>query len=163
MSKEIKLTADELALMSVFQTITGIRPIHCVLEDNNVFFLVDENDFPKMIVEARHLPAFRRGLKSGNIEKVVVKELSKELARTLKKNIFIIKYVNNPEGFLRNFFMLRKDEAIEFYNRGNNRRYAIIKVQPKRRGFVIGRGGFRAKVGRELAKKYFNLETVLIR
>ncbi len=161
MSKEIKLTADELALMSVFQTVTGVRPVHCVLEDNNVFFLVDENDFPKMIAEARHLSSFQRG-KVRSVDKII-KELCKELSRTLRKNIFIIKFANDPERFLRNFFMLRKDEAVEFHNRGGNRKYAVIRVQPRRKGFVIGRGGFRAKVGRELARKYFDLETVLIR
>jgi len=162
MSKEIKLTADELMLMSMFQTFTGVRPINCILENNNIFFIIDSQDLPKLIVESRHLPNMRKALKSKSIETAVLREWTKELSRTLRKNVFIIKYVNDAKEFLRNFFMLKPDETINIVNR-SGKKYAIIRVQPKRRGMIIGRGGFRAKVGRELAKKYFNLETVLIR
>ena len=161
MSKEIKLTADELALMSMFQTITGVRPIHCVLENDNIFFLVSEEDYPKMIAEARHIAAIKHTKIKG--VNTVLKELTKELARMLRKNIYIIKYTNDPEKFLRNFFMLKPDETVELYNRGANKKYAIIKVHPRRKGLIIGRAGFRAKVARQLAKKYFDLDTIIIK
>lgn len=163
MSKEIKLTADELMLMSMFQTLTGVRPINCILENNNVFFIIDKEDLPKLIMESRHLPNMRRALKSKSIEAAVLRELTKELARTLRKNVFIVKYSNDPKEFLKNFFMLKPDETVDIVNRSGGKKYAIIRVQPKRRGMIIGREGFRARIGRELAKKYFNLETILIR
>lgn len=162
MSKEIKLTADELMLMSMFHTLTGIRPMHCILEDNNVFYIVDKEDVPKLIAESRHIPAVRKNIRKGSVEKVVFRELMKELNRTLRKNVYIIKFSNNPVDFLRNFFMLRYDESIDLVNRGN-RKYAVVRVLPRRRGFVIGRGGFRARIARDLVKKYFDLDTVLIK
>jgi predicted RNA-binding protein YlqC (UPF0109 family) len=36
-------------------------------------------------------------------------------------------------------------------------------VDPRRRGKVIGRGGSRAKVGRELAKAFFNVKNIIIK
>jgi len=159
--KEIRLTADELALMSMFQMITGVRPIHCVLEDNNVFFLVDESEYPKIISEAQHLFSIQTSKRKS--KNSPLRELCKELAKRIGKNIYIVKFSEDPERFLRNFFMLRPDESVEFYNRRGSRKYVVIRVHPKRKGLVIGRGGFRAKVGRELARKYFGLETILIR
>ncbi|PCN50653.1 hypothetical protein B6U99_03280 [Candidatus Geothermarchaeota archaeon ex4572_27] len=163
MSKEIRLTADELMLMSVFQTFTGIRPMNCVLEGDNIFFIVDSEDIPKLVAEFRHLPSVSRALRSKSAEAAILRECTRELSRALKKNVYIVKYSSDPKEFLRNFFMLRPDETVEIVNRSGGRRYAIVRVQPKRKGVVIGRGGFRAKVARELAKQYFELETVLIR
>lgn len=163
MSREIKLTADELMLMSAFQTFTGVRPMNCILEGDNVFFIVNNDDIPKLIAESRHLPDIKRALRSRSIEGSALRGWTKTLSKTLRKNVFIIKFVNDPEEFLRNFFMLRSDEEVSIINRAGGKKYAILHVQPKRRGMVIGRGGFRAKVGRELAKRYFDLDTVLIR
>jgi N utilization substance protein A len=149
-----KITADEMALMSLFESITGVSARDCIINDDRVTFLVHESDFPRLV---RKVKGFTRS--SSRPLNVVLEELG----RLMRKRAEIVKLSEDIRNFIVNFFSLRGNDAVKLVNRPDGSRYAIIYVNPSRRGAVIGRKGYKAQQGRELAKRYYGLQTIYIR
>lgn len=154
MLKNTKFTADELALMSLFESITGVGALDCIIDDDRVTFLIHENDFPMLLRFAFSFASAKRRSFG-----VVLDELSK----IMKRRVDIVKFSHDIKQFIINFFSLAKSESVKIISRPDGYKYAIINVNPRRRGAVIGRRGYRAKQGRELTKRYFDLQTIYIR
>ena len=154
MLENLRFTGEELAVMSFFESMTGVSPIDCVIEDDSVILVVKNKDFKTLLRNASMMQRKSRG---------AIRFLLEELEKFVKKKITIIKYYPNPEEFLRGFFSLRKDEDVKLIKKPDGTMYAVIYVNPRRKGAVIGRNGYKAKQGRMLAKKYFNLQTIFIR
>ncbi len=149
-----KITADEMTLMSLFESITGVSARDCIIDGESVTFLVHESDFPKLVRKAKNIS------RSSNRPLNVVLE---ELGRLMKKRAEIVKLSEDIKNFIKNFFSLRGNDSVKLVNRPDGSRYAIIYVNPRRRGAVIGRKGYKAQQGRELAKRYYGLQTIYIR
>lgn len=154
MLEKAKFTADELALMSFFESITGVSPIDCIIGEDNVVFIIKSEDYQSLLRNA--VMAYGRSRNA-------IEQMLNELSRVVKKRVDVIKFYPNPEQFLRSFFSLRRGEEVKLINRPDGNKYAIVYVNPRRRGAVIGKSGFKAKQARQLAKKYFNLQTIFIR
>jgi len=149
----MKLTADEMALMSLFESFTNVSAMDCIIDDERVLFIVDEKRFPRLLKRGS------RNRRKGKPMNSIVSELSK----VIKKKVEIVKFSEDVKSFIINFFSLSKNESVKLINRPDGSKYAIIYVNPRRRGAVIGRRGYRAQQGRELAKKYFGLQTIYIK
>ena len=118
MLDKVKLTGEELSIMSFFESSTGISPVDCVVTDEGVL---------------------------------------------IKKRIQVVKYLPAPERFLRSFLSLGPKDVVRIVKRKDGESYAIIEVNPARKGLVIGRGGRKIKQARFLVSRYFGLRTVLVR
>ena len=154
MLKNLKFTAEELSVMSFFESMTNISPLDCIIHDDNVLLVIKSKDFDILLKTASFMQRKSRG---------VLRSLIEELEKVVRKKITIIKYYPSPEYFLRNFFSLKKGEEIKLIKRPDGSSYAIVYVNPRRKGAVIGKDGYKAKQARMLAKKYFNLQTILIK
>jgi predicted RNA-binding protein YlqC (UPF0109 family) len=164
MNEKMRLTNDELSLMSLFEGLTDVFPIACKVYDDNVFFVVNKKDFHKLLSSG-----FRMLLHKGSGQRNrlrashILSTLISELSRSVGKRINITFYDGDLESFIRNFFRLSREDVVNIKEGADGSKYVTILVDPGKRGKVIGRGGVKAKVGRELAKAFFNAKSIIIR
>jgi len=143
MPNGIRLTADEMRYIALFESITGATAKDCLID----------NDLNKIIFVTKEKEA---GLAVGkNGSKV------KMLRKMTGRNIEIIEYANNVQEFIRNAFVPARVKEIRVAD-VKDRKIAVVKVDERDKGLAIGRGGERAERVRQLAKRYFNVDNIII-
>ncbi len=161
MDEKIKLTGDELSLMSLFESLTDVFPISCKIYENNVFFIIDKKDMPRLLANGLKLLDNLRGHIPD--KRAILNALVNELSKSMGKYIHLAFLDDDLETFLRNFFMLGDDDIVRIKVNKDGSKYVIINVNPARRGRVIGKRGIKAKVARELARMFYNVRGILIK
>lgn len=139
---EIKLDADTLRLMTLFENVTGASVRDCLEEEDRLVFVVGEGEVGKAI-----------GKQASNLHK---------LRDILKKDVEVIGWAADREKFLANVFHRYKVENITIQERGDGTVKARVKVDPKEKGRAIGREGRNIKLARELAKRHYNVDDVSV-
>ena len=163
-NQPIKLSSDELLLMNIFEGITSVSPITCRMIEDIIFYIVHERDVYKMFINKPLVNDVSRYLKYNKYTPTkFVSALAKLLSDNLKKKVYIVIYNDDLISFIKNFFGLSREDSIRIMKRSDGSTIVYINVPPDKRGVVIGRGGLRAKIGRELAKAFFNVSNILIR
>ena len=154
MLQNMKLTGDELGLMSVFESVSGATAMDCIIDEGRVTFLVGEKEFPRIFRSARRL---------SNSNKNPFQAILEQLERIMRRQVDIVKFSDDITRFLQDFFSLSKSESVNIVRRPDGSSYAVIYANPKRKGAIIGRQGYRANQGRTLARRYFDLQTIYIK
>ena len=142
MTPSIKITADQLRLLSLFEKIAKTSARDCIDSDEGVIFVVEPGKMGQAIGKGgMHVKALR--------EKI-------------KKQVDLVEYNEDPAKFLRsalNDKMIR-DVSVEKGEDGVKR--AVVVVVPGKKGLVVGREGRNAERARLLAKRYFDIAHVSI-
>ena len=144
MTQEIKLTSDQLRLMSLFQNVTGATARDCVEDEkqNRVIFVVNSG---------------KMGLAIGKGGSHI-----KSLQNIIKKNVELVEFDEDPAKFLRNMLNSKLVSEVKLNERPDGSKQAIVIVDPRKKGIVVGREGRNAEKARLLAKRYFGITSVLI-
>ncbi|HEU03528.1 hypothetical protein LCGC14_2054950 [marine sediment metagenome] len=144
MTQEIKLTSDQLRLMSLFQNVTGATARDCVEDEkqNRVIFVVNSG---------------KMGLAIGKGGSHI-----KSLQNMVKKNVELVEFDEDPAKFLRNMLNSKLVSEVKLNERPDGSKQAIVIVDPRKKGIVVGREGRNAEKARLLAKRYFGITSVLI-
>jgi len=144
MTQSIKLTTDQLRLMSLFQNVTGATARDCVEDEkqDRVIFVVN---------------AGKMGLAIGKGGSHI-----KNLQNIIKRNIELVEYSEDPTVFLKNMLNAKLVSEVKMNKRADGTMQAIVIVDPKKKGIVVGREGRNAEKARLLAKRYFEITSVLI-
>ena len=144
MPQSIKLTTDQLRMMSLFQSVTGATARDCVEDEkqNRVIFVVNEG---------------KMGLAIGKGGSHI-----KNLQNIVKRNVELVEYSDDPIKFLKNMLNPKLILEIKMNKRADGTLQAIVIVDPKKKGIVVGREGRNAEKARLLAKRYFEITSVLI-
>ncbi len=144
MTQEIKLTSDQLRLMSLFQNVTGATARDCVEDEkqNRVIFVVNSG---------------KMGLAIGKGGSHI-----KSLQNMVKKNVELVEFDEDPVKFLRNMLNSKLVSEVKLNERPDGSKQAIVIVDPRKKGIVVGREGRNAEKARLLAKRYFGITSVLI-
>ena len=144
MTQSIKLTTDQMRLMSLFQNVTGATARDCVEDEkqDRVIFVVN---------------AGKMGLAIGKGGSHI-----KNLQNIIKRNIEIVEYSEDPTVFLKNMLNAKLVSEVKMNKRADGTMQAIVIVDPKKKGIVVGREGRNAEKARLLAKRYFEITSVLI-
>jgi N utilization substance protein A len=144
MPQTIKLTTDQMRLMSLFQNVTGATARDCVEDEkqDRVIFVVN----------------------SGNMGLAIGKGGShiRTLQNIVKKNIEIVEYSDDPAEFLKNLLNSKLVSEVKLNKRADGTMQAIVLVDPRKKGIVVGREGRNAEKARLLAKRYFEITNVQI-
>jgi len=142
--QSIKLSTDQMRLMSLFQNVTGATARDCVEDEkqNRVIFVVNEG---------------KMGLAIGKGGSHI-----KNLQNIVKRNIEIVEYSDDPIKFLKNILNPKLVSEVKMNKRDDGTLQAIVTVDPKKKGIVVGREGRNAEKARLLAKRYFEISSVLI-
>jgi len=144
MTQTIKLTTDQMRLMSLFQNVTGATARDCVEDEkkNRVIFVVNSG---------------KMGLAIGRGGSHI-----KSLQNIVKKNVELVEYYDDPEKFLKNMLNSKLVSEVKISKRSDGSTQAIVIVDPTKKGIVVGREGRNAEKARLLARRYFDITSVLI-
>ncbi|HXW01965.1 MAG TPA: NusA-like transcription termination signal-binding factor [Candidatus Nitrosotenuis sp.] len=144
MPQTIKLTTDQMRLISLFQNVTGASARDCVEDEkqNRVIFVVNEG---------------KMGLAIGKGGSHI-----RNLQNIIKKNVELVEYSDDPIEFLKNMLNSKLVMDVKLNKRLDGTTQAIVLVDPKKKGIVVGREGRNAEKARLLARRYFEITSVLI-
>jgi N utilization substance protein A len=144
MTEKIKLTSDELRLISLFQSITGATARDCVLDDKmeRVIFIVNKGQM---------------GLAIGKGGATI-----RQLQNVVGKKVELVEYSDDPLEFIRNILNSDMINEVKINDRIDGTKQAIVIVDAKKKGVVVGREGRNAEKARLLVKRYFQISNVLI-
>lgn len=141
---EIKLTSDELRLMSLFLSVTSVTARDCILDEkmDRVIFVVDKGQM---------------GLAIGKGGSTI-----KQLQNVVAKKIELVEFSNDAAEFIRNMLNAEMVNDVRISDRSDGSKQAVVTVDQRKKGAVVGREGRNAEKARLLAKRYFQITNVQI-
>lgn len=144
MTQAVKLSMDQMRLMSLFQSETRVTARDCVEDEklDRIIFVVNTGEMGKAI-----------GRRGANIQ---------GLQRRIKRNVEIAEYHEDPAAFLRGIFNPKFVSEVKLNTRDDGSRQAVVLVDPQKKGLVVGREGRNAEKARMLARRYFDISRVSI-
>ena len=144
MTQSIKLTTDQMRMMSLFQNVTGATARDCVEDEkqDRVIFVVNTG---------------KMGLAIGKGGMHI-----KSLQNIVKRNVELVEFDDDPAKFLSNLLNSKLVSEVKINTRADGTKQAIVMVDPRKKGIVVGREGRNAEKARMLAKRYFDITSVLI-
>jgi N utilization substance protein A len=144
MLSNIKITENEMKYMALLENMTGATVLDCIIdeEENAIIFAVKKGEVG--------LAVGRGG------EKI------KRFRTMTNKQVEIFEYIDDPEKFIRNALKPARVKDMRLVDRVDGGRIAMVNIEPKDKGIAIGKNGQNIKKIRFLAKRYFNLDTVVI-
>lgn len=141
---KIKLTSEELGLMSLFQNISGATARDCVIDSKveRVIFVVNRGEMGLAIG------------KSG--------ETIKRVQKAIGKQIELVEWSEDPKQFVMNSLNPQYISEIRMSEKPDGSKILTVVVSEKKKGAVLGKGGRNAEKARMLARRYFSIETIHI-
>ena len=144
MTKSIKLTTDQMRLISLFQNVTKVTAHDCIDDEkqDRIIFVVNTGKMGLVI-----------GKGGSNI---------KSLHNILKRNVELVEYFDDPAKFLKNMLNPKLVNDVRLDKKQDGSLHAVVIVDPVKKGIVVGREGRHAEKARLFAKRYFDISNVLI-
>jgi N utilization substance protein A len=141
---EIRLTEEELGLMSIFQNVTSVSPRDCIIDPDGsrIIFVLDK--------DLMGLAIGKRGQTIMNLE------------RTLNRPVELVEWSDDPQEFIKNALGSRNVLDVKINSKADGQKVAIVQSTVKNKGAVLGRGGRNAERARMLASRYFGIEHIHI-
>ena len=135
MTEKIKLTSDELRLMSLFQSITSVTARDCVVDDkmDRVIFIVNKGQM---------------GLAIGKGGMTI-----RQLQNVVAKKVELVEYSDDASDFVRNILNSQMVNDVKITLRTDGSKQAVVLVDAKRKGVVVGKEGRNAEKARLLAEE----------
>ena len=134
----MEITGDDLKLINLFESVTGVIPNDMEKVGDGIVFLVDESSLGKAI-----------GKKGANIQKL------KQKLRNM--NVLISMDAKNPEEFMKKFF--NNVDILEYELReAPGQKMAFVTIPDSQRGIAIGRAGIRIKAAKAFLKRKFGVD-----
>ncbi len=142
MLNNIKITEHEMKFIQLLQNMTGATVVDCIVDDETIMFTV----------------------KKGEVGLAVGKggEKIKRFRSMTNKAVEIYEYMNEADKFIKNALKPAKIKDIRIVDRTEGKKIAMVNVEAKDKGIAIGKNGDNIKKIRFLAKRYFQLDTVVI-
>lgn len=130
--------------IALFESVTGATSKDCLIEkdSNKLIFITKENEGGLAV-----------GKNGTNV---------KALRRMTGRNIEIIEFADNPKDFIKNAFNPARVHEVRVSPRPDGKSIAVINVEPRDKGVAIGKGGEKAERARQLARKYFDIDNIII-
>ena len=130
--------------MSLFQSITSVTARDCVVDDkmDRVIFIVNKGQM---------------GLAIGKGGATI-----RQLQNVVARKVELVEYSDDASDFVRNILNPQMVNDVKITVRTDGSKQAIVLVDAKRKGVVVGKEGRNAEKARLLAKRYFQISNVLI-
>ena len=141
---EIKLSSDQLSLMSMFQGMTGATARDCVIDDkrDRVIFIVAQGQM---------------GLAIGRDGASV-----KKIERAVRRPVEVVEWADDIEGLVKNSLGAKFVQEVRVSDRLDGTKGVVVIVDSRKKVAVLGLGGKNAEKVRLLAKRYFEISNVQI-
>jgi N utilization substance protein A len=130
--------------MSLFQSITSVTARDCVVDDkmDRVIFVVNKGQM---------------GLAIGKGGATI-----RQLQNVVARKVELVEYSDDASDFVRNILNPQMVNDVKITVRTDGSKQAVVLVDAKRKGVVVGKEGRNAEKARLLAKRYFQISNVLI-
>ncbi len=130
--------------MSLFQSITSVTARDCVVDDkmDRVIFIVNKGQM---------------GLAIGKGGATI-----RQLQNVVARKVELVEYSDDASDFVRNILNPQMVNDVKITVRTDGSKQAVVLVDAKRKGVVVGKEGRNAEKARLLAKRYFQISNVLI-
>ncbi len=140
----VKLTDLEMKYISLVESLTGTTVIDCVIDNNNnrIIFLVKKG---------------QAGLAVGRDGNNV-----KRLRKLIGKDVEIVEYSDTLEDLIKNSLFPARVTSIRLRKDSSGRKIVIATVPPNEKGIAIGREGKNIARARLLARRYFDVDNVIV-
>lgn len=140
----IKISTDEIRYIGLFESMTGATVKDCIFEDNKnkIVYVVKEGDMGLAI-----------GKNGVNAQRV---------KESLNKPIDIIEYSEDPVKFIKNIIWPVKVKSIHVSERKDGKKIAVLDINKKDKGLVIGKEGKNIDRIKNLLKRHHNLDDIMI-
>jgi N utilization substance protein A len=138
---EIRLTAESIQHIALFENLTRAKILDCIPEEERLVYVVKQGDMGLAI-----------GKNGENINRV---------KKALDKPIELVEYSDDPVTFLKNAFGPVSVSSVNIINK-NGKRLAYVEVPNKEKGLAIGRNGKNIEKVKILARRHHNLEDVIL-
>ncbi|MDG6996539.1 MAG: NusA-like transcription termination signal-binding factor [Nitrososphaerota archaeon] len=144
MTEKIKLTSEELGLMSLFQNISGATARDCIIDSKmeRVIFVVNKGEM---------------GLAIGKAGETIKKVQTK-----IGKPVELVEWAEDAKQLILNSLNPQYVSEIRVTERPDGTRTATVVVDQKKKGAILGKAGRNAEKARLLAKRYYSVETIHI-
>ncbi len=144
MATGIKITADEMRYIALFESVSGASVKDCIVdeEQGRVIFIVNPGQVGIAIG--------RGGRNIHQLEKMTGKKQE------------IVEYSEDPAQFIKNALKPAVVKEVRVSERTDGKKIAVVTVAPKDKGVAIGKNGKNAERLRFLSKRYFNIQNVSI-
>lgn len=137
----MKISNQEILLMNALQIFSGVNAKDCLINGNNVVFLVNEKDVGAVI-----------GKEGSTI---------KNFRKKIRKNVEVFGFTIDPINFLKNAFREIKFNGIEL-KEIEEKKVVNINVDSENKRKMLNETGKIKKI-RELMERNYNIEKLNIR
>ena len=137
----IKLGADEMRYIALFEGLTGARVHDCIIYENGdkLLFVVKDGDMGLAIG------------KGGN--KI------RRVKQVIGKGIEVVEYSTDPVEFVKNILMPARVRGVNIVER-QGKKIALIDVEKQDRGIAVGRGGRKIQCAKKLALRHHGIQDI---
>jgi N utilization substance protein A len=137
----IKLSADEMRYITLFESVTGARVCDCLVREgeNKLVFVVRQGDVGLAI-----------GKGGSRIQRV---------RRMIGKGIEVVEYSDNPIEFIKNAFAPAKVKEVTIVER-EGKKVAHVDIEALDKGLAVGRRGQNIHRVKALALRHHGIHDV---
>ncbi len=136
----ITFTTETIRLLTLFENVTNVPVRDCFIDNGVIYYIVEEGKIGLAI-----------GKDGASIKKV---------EKVIGKKVKVFEYSSDPESFVKNIIPQCKE--INIINQ-DDKLIVEIKVSKNDRGFVIGRGGEKIKIYKEILKRVHNISDIQVK
>ena len=135
---------EQMRTMSLFEKVTGAAVRDCIEDEKHdrTIFVVDSGKMG--------LAIGRGGMHR------------KSLSKMLKRNVEFVEFSDDPAKFLANLFSPGLVSEVQINKRDDGSKAAVIMADPRKKGLVLGRDGKNIERARALAKRHFDIGSVMV-
>ena len=130
----ITFTTETIRFLTLFENVTNVPVRDCFVNKDMVYYIVEEGKIG--------LAIGKNGSSVKNVEKAV------------GKRVKVFEYSSDPKQFVKN--LIQQCKEVNIVN-DNDKLTVEVKVNKNDRGFVIGRGGEKIKIYKEILKRVHNI------
>lgn len=140
----IKLGADEIRYIALFEGLTGAKVHDCIIHENEakLTFVVKAGDIGLAIG------------KGGN--KI------RRVKQVIGKSIEIVEHSTNPVEFVKNVLAPARVRGVNIVER-EGKKIALIDVEKQDRGIAVGRGGKKIQCAKKLVLRHHGIQDISFR
>ena len=142
-SQRIRFKGEEMRLMALFESITGATSKDCLIDE--------ENDRVILVAKKGEM-----GLAIGKAGRNI-----STLRKMTGRQIEIVEDADEPEQLIKNSLAPAKVRTIRITEKPDSK-IAVVEVDTQHKAMAIGKNGRTIDKTRLLAKRYFQIDQVII-
>lgn len=139
----LKLSANEIGYIALFENTTGVVAKDCIIDEkeNKIIFVVKKGDMGLAI-----------GRKGSNIQKV---------RQNIGRKIEVVEYAEDPAEFVRNLFHPLRVKKVSIVDKPE-KKVALVEMDVRDKGQAIGRKGKNLHKAQALAERHHHIDIVMV-